>query len=135
MGPSARIDMAHYAKAAGFQTSSHSFTDLEKDQSGSHRNILTEQKISRQWKSRKHSLIDFEVIIGNPIKVLSKNVVSFYIYNNENDRRNSRGTLQQKEIKRKTDRIIDIIDIMDIMDIIGIMDLIGIMDFIDNIDR
>ena len=50
MGPSARIDMAHYAKAAVFQTSSHSFTDLEKDQSGSYRNILMEQI----WKGRYH---------------------------------------------------------------------------------
>ena len=50
MGPSARIDMAHYAKAAVFQTSSHSFTDLEEDQSGSHSNNQMEQI----WHGRYH---------------------------------------------------------------------------------
>ena len=54
----------------------------------------------------------------------------------KNDRRNSGGTLRQKETKRRqTESYIDIIYIIDIMDLIGIMDLIDIMDLINIIDN
>ena len=66
--PSKRIDMAHYAKAATFQTSSHSFRDFEGDQS---RIIVKKMQIlkgihhTNENQGHIHSFTDLEGVIGD----------------------------------------------------------------------